>query len=621
MNRKNGDDSTGHNNRDLSTEQFFDLNGGKERRLQEEQEQLGQRVQSDEELSLQNIFLEKGDVPTDQANTAGGNRADTDAAAAALDKGEDQPQAPLNEASANSSTAAGAEPGASVAQDDDEEMLNADLPLPVLLTAVDLLGAAGAGEIQPDSLRVDADFGTIFDNGDNTWTFRPGPEFSGGPVPFSFIANRDGAATEIESSIDIVVDEPPMAVTPPAEQTAPPAANEPEPAPDTPPTVDTPPVDTTTEVLQPISDNRAATVGEVDLGATNEDSAITITSEALLANAHDLDGDELSVTQVSVSEEFGTLIDNGDGSWTFNPTENYNGDDVSFEFTVSDGIHSIDSTASLDVIAVNDGPVVEAVELGSTAEDTAITISSADLLAGASDVDGDALSVTTVSVAEEFGTITENGNGTWTFNPAENFNGDDVPIAFSVSDGTETVDSSASLNVTAVNDGPTVEKVDLGSTAEDTAIKISSKELLAGASDVDGDTLTVVDVSVAAEYGTVTNNGDGSWTFSPTENFNGDDVPLSFTVSDGSEKVESTASLNVSAVNDGPVVESVSLGSTAPRTRAPPRRSLACRVRSPSLHHRVLEQTARPPGLPGDTRVNAVRRTRRAPACRRAGDP
>ncbi|MFA0026811.1 cadherin-like domain-containing protein, partial [Vibrio sp. 10N.261.49.A5] len=51
------------------------------------------------------------------------------------------------------------------------------------------------------------------------------------------------------------------------------------------------------------------------------------------------------------------------------------------------------------------------------------------------------------------GVFTDNGDGTYTFAPNENFNGD-VSLDFSVSDGTETVDANIDVTVTDVNDAP-----------------------------------------------------------------------------------------------------------------------------------------------------------------------
>jgi len=93
--------------------------------------------------------------------------------------------------------------------------------------------------------------------------------------------------------------------------------------------------------------------GNIDL-ATLEDQPITFTAEQLLTNSSDVDGDALSVTTVSVDAAFGTITDNGDDTWTFNPAENYNGNDVPVSFTVSDGTTTDSATASIDVAAVND---------------------------------------------------------------------------------------------------------------------------------------------------------------------------------------------------------------------------------------------------------------------------
>ncbi|WP_172957530.1 cadherin-like domain-containing protein, partial [Aphanothece sacrum] len=74
--------------------------------------------------------------------------------------------------------------------------------------------------------------------------------------------------------------------------------------------------------------------------------------------------------------------------------------------------------------------------LSDTAEDTAIIIYAADLLAGFSDLDGDTLSV--VGLTSNNGTLVDNGNGTYTFTPTANFNGT-VTLTYGVSDGTATL--------------------------------------------------------------------------------------------------------------------------------------------------------------------------------------
>ena len=69
---------------------------------------------------------------------------------------------------------------------------------------------------------------------------------------------------------------------------------------------------------------------------------------------------------------------------------------------------------------------------------------------------------------------------------------------------------------TPVNNAPTGSPTaTLGNTAEDTAIIINAADLLAGFSDVDaGDTLSIANLT--ADNGTLVDNGDGTYTFTPT---------------------------------------------------------------------------------------------------------
>ncbi|MCF6196430.1 MAG: tandem-95 repeat protein, partial [Emcibacter sp.] len=92
--------------------------------------------------------------------------------------------------------------------------------------------------------------------------------------------------------------------------------------------------------------------------------------------------------------------------------------------------------------------------LGITAEDTSVIFSAADLLANSSDVDGDNLSVVDVTVGEDFGSVVDNGDGTYTFTPADDYSGTDIPLSFNVSDGTATTSGTASIDVSAVADAP-----------------------------------------------------------------------------------------------------------------------------------------------------------------------
>ena len=133
------------------------------------------------------------------------------------------------------------------------------------------------------------------------------------------------------------------------------------------------------------------------LAAIAEDSgARLITQAELLANATDVDGPALTAINLAIASGNGTLVDNGNGTWSYTPALN---DDtaVTFSYTVTDGIAApVATTASLDITPVNDAPTTTPVTLAAIAEDSgARLITQAELLANATDVDGPALTRST----------------------------------------------------------------------------------------------------------------------------------------------------------------------------------------------------------------------------------
>ena len=111
--------------------------------------------------------------------------------------------------------------------------------------------------------------------------------------------------------------------------------------------------------------------------------------------------------------------------------------------------------------------------------------------------------------------------------------------------------------ISAVNDAPTINP---GITAllddgpEDTAYTIHQSDLLAGASDPDGDSLSAINLKVTDGQGEIVNNNDGTWTFKPTLNFNGD-VAFSYDITDGNGSTIATdQSFFLRTVNDAPTI-------------------------------------------------------------------
>ncbi|WP_192878742.1 tandem-95 repeat protein [Vibrio parahaemolyticus] len=284
----------------------------------------------------------------------------------------------------------------------------------------------------------------------------------------------------------------------------------------------------------------------VTLDAIEEDGgSIIITTEELLSNVDDEDKDKdtLSVENLIIDKGNGTLVDNGDGTWTFTPQID-DDTEVSFTFDIIDDEDLVVSgSANLDILPINDAPNAKN-DVITTEEDTAVTI---DVLVNDSDVEGDVLSIQSASVPSEQGSV-DIVDGKLVFTPAENFNGE-ATITYIVTDGDLTDEAKVSVTVTPVNDSP-VAVDDTVSTQEDTVVTI---DVLPNDSDVDGDKLSIQSASVPKEQGTV-EVVDGKLVFTPAENFNGD-VEITYTVTDGQLTDEAKVTVTVNPVNDAPTIK------------------------------------------------------------------
>ncbi len=105
--------------------------------------------------------------------------------------------------------------------------------------------------------------------------------------------------------------------------------------------------------------------------------------------------------------------------------------------------------------------------------------------------------------------------------------------------------------VSAVEDAPVVSAPVSLSMVEDGTLLITTPALLANAADGDGDALALGGLALTGG-GTLADNGDGTWTYTPPNSFNGQ-VGLAYNVSDGTTTVAATATITVAEVNDPPV--------------------------------------------------------------------
>ncbi|HBC3400525.1 TPA: tandem-95 repeat protein, partial [Vibrio parahaemolyticus] len=280
----------------------------------------------------------------------------------------------------------------------------------------------------------------------------------------------------------------------------------------------------------------------VTLDAIEEDGgSIIITKEELLSNVDDEDKDTLSVENLIIDKGNGTLVDNGDGTWTFTPQID-DDTEVSFTFDIIDDEDLVVSgSANLDILPINDAPNAKN-DVITTEEDTAVTI---DVLVNDSDVEGDVLSIQSASVPSEQGSV-DIVDGKLVFTPAENFNGE-ATITYIVTDGDLTDEANVTVTVAPVADIV----VDKATVVEDTPtiIKVLGNDTFEG----DGKVVSL-DANNGPVNGSVSVNPDGSVTYTPNDNYHGTDS-FTYIVTSGGVSESTTVSVDVTPVNDAPVAK------------------------------------------------------------------
>ena len=226
----------------------------------------------------------------------------------------------------------------------------------------------------------------------------------------------------------------------------------------------------------------------------------------------------------------GSVTDNGNGAFTYTPSDDFNGTDT-FSYTATD----VNGDTETGTVAVTVTPVDDVVgDALTTAEDTPVSgdVSTNDLFSAAAGfvVLGDA----------SHGTLTDDGNGAFTYTPSFDFFGNDsfTYTATDVNGDTET--GTVTVTVTPVDD--VVD--DALTTAEDTPVSgdVSTNDLFSAAAGfvVLGD----------AAHGTLTDDGNGAFTYTPSPEFFGTDS-FTYTATDVNGDTETgTVTVTVTPVDD-----------------------------------------------------------------------
>lgn len=303
-----------------------------------------------------------------------------------------------------------------------------------------------------------------------------------------------------------------------------------------------------------------ATVILIVEGIIVEDNTLTLPEDGVasdVAVAIARPGAVLEYVLISEPANGALAWDADTGEYTYTPNSDFHGTET-FQFVVRDTLTDEESepaTVTLIVTPVNDAPIADdqSVEID---EDSGIF---AGQVTG-SDIDNDTLTFDIVPGTEPTnGDFAFNPDGSFTFTPNLNYHGD-VSFQFVANDGTmDSGSANFTITVNPVNDAP-VAWDEAFATDED--LSLSDVFGLHGAfvdSDVDGDPLTYELLGEPAN-GTLEIGPDGvSFTYTPNDNFNGDDT-FQVVAFDGTEySVPKTVTVTVNPVNDAPVAEGVDL--------------------------------------------------------------
>jgi hypothetical protein len=242
-----------------------------------------------------------------------------------------------------------------------------------------------------------------------------------------------------------------------------------------------------------------------------------------------------------------TQIDSGLGqlglAFTYTPNSGFSGTDV-FTYQLYDNYES--STATVSIV-VNNAPVAND-DYYIVAFDAILDVAGVGVLAN--DTDIDPLTASLVS-GPSSGDLTFNSDGSFTYTPNSGTSATSDAFAYSITDGIES--ASATVNIAISHPQPPVANGDGYTVDEDSLLEISiAAGVLANDTDAENDPLSAALVSGPAN-GTVTLNSDGSFTYTPSGNFNGTDA-FTYVASDSTATSNvAIVTISVQPVNDAPV--------------------------------------------------------------------
>ena len=274
-------------------------------------------------------------------------------------------------------------------------------------------------------------------------------------------------------------------------------------------------------ILKVIPVNDIPMLADIETQSIEEDTELSLNLFAI-----DMDGDNL--TYGATIDGHGIVETEGD-MLTVIPDQDYNGP-IHVSIAVSDGRDTEESNFNIQVVPINDPPVLDSIESRSIVEDSYLQLS-----LSATDVDGDFL---TYSADAGTNAKVEIDGDQLRLTPVNDFNGD-IDVSVYVDDGTSKDKIKFVLTVIPVNDAPVLTSI----IPDEKKEKINIQML---ATDIDGDSLIY---SVNTDASADVTVKDNLLTVKPNKDYEGT-APLTLKTFDGSSSVDT----NITLINPIPGV-------------------------------------------------------------------
>ena len=251
----------------------------------------------------------------------------------------------------------------------------------------------------------------------------------------------------------------------------------------------------------------------------------------------------------------GTLTNNANGTFTYTPTTGFTGTD-SFTYQICDTLNACDTaTVTINVTPVaTNAPPVAGDDTATTPAGTPVTI---NVAANDTDPNGNlnpasATTTCTGCATPTNGTLTNNANGTFTYTPTTGFTGTDS-FTYQICDTLNACDTATvTINVTPVaTNAPPVAGDDTATTPAGTPVTIN---VAANDTDPNGNlnpasATTTCTGCATPTNGTLTNNANGTFTYTPTTGFTGTDS-FTYQICDTDNACDTaTVTINVNTVS------------------------------------------------------------------------